>query len=75
MTDYKLVIHCGSCMFNRRETLNRIMYCSQCNVPVSNYGLTIAALLGILERALAPFPEVLELYKNAKLATNINPIC
>ena len=70
LTDYKLVIHCGSCMFNRRETLNRIMYCTQCNVPISNYGLTIAGLLGILERALAPFPEVLEAYNNAKSIRN-----
>lgn len=60
---YKLVIHCGACMANRREMLNRLMYCRQAGVPISNYGLTIAYSLGIFERALEPFPGALEAYK------------
>lgn len=58
---FKLVIHCGGCMLNRREVLGRILRCRQAGVPVTNYGLVIAASLGILERALSPFPGVLEL--------------
>ncbi|HPO17267.1 MAG TPA: [FeFe] hydrogenase H-cluster maturation GTPase HydF [Candidatus Hydrogenedentes bacterium] len=62
LSEYKLVIHCGACMANRREMLNRIMYCRQAGVPISNYGLTISYSLGIFERALAPFPAALEAY-------------
>ena len=53
---YKLVIHCGACMTNRREVLNRILKCQELGVPVTNYGLTIAYSLGIFKRALQPFP-------------------
>lgn len=66
LTPYKLVIHCGACTITRREMLNRIMYCRKQNVPISNYGLTIAFVLGILERALQPFPQALEVYKSWK---------
>jgi [FeFe] hydrogenase H-cluster maturation GTPase HydF len=58
LDDYSLVIHCGSCMFNRREVLSRIMECSRAGVPITNYGMAIAYCLGIFKRALAPFPEV-----------------
>lgn len=64
--DYKLVIHCGGCMFNRREILSRLMRCTQAGVPVTNYGLVIAYSLGIFERALAPFPEALEIYRELR---------
>lgn len=63
LTKYKLVIHCGACTINRRAMLNRIMHCKQQGVPISNYGLTIAYSLGILDRALEPFPAALEIYK------------
>ncbi len=66
LTPYKLVIHCGACTITRREMLNRIMHCRRQNVPISNYGLTIAFVLGILERALQPFPQALEVYKSWK---------
>jgi len=55
---YSLVIHCGSCMFNRREVLSRIMQCFRAGVPITNYGITLAYCMGIFQRALAPFPEV-----------------
>lgn len=58
LKDYSLVIHCGSCMFNRREVLSRIMYCSRTGVPITNYGLALAYCYGIFKRALAPFPEM-----------------
>ncbi|MCX7727420.1 MAG: [FeFe] hydrogenase H-cluster maturation GTPase HydF, partial [Chitinispirillaceae bacterium] len=57
LSSYKLVIHCGACMHNRREMLNRIMRCQEAGVPITNYGLVIAFTLGIFERALKPFPE------------------
>lgn len=66
LADYKLVIHCGACMTNRREVLSRLLQCQELGVPVTNYGLTIAYSLGIFERALAPFPAALELYRNTQ---------
>jgi len=60
-----LVIHCGACMLNRKEMLNRILHCKQAGVPVTNYGLVIAYSLGIFERALEPFPIALEIYRQA----------
>ncbi len=64
LTPYKLVIHCGACMWNRREMLTRILRCQQAGVPITNYGLVIAYTLGLFERALEPFPETLAVYQN-----------
>lgn len=66
LSRYKLVIHCGACMANRREMLSRIRECNRQGVPITNYGLVIAYSLGILERALDPFPEALAAYKEAR---------
>lgn len=67
LSPYKLVIHCGACMWNRRTMLNRILQCRKAGVPITNYGLVIAYSLGIFERALQPFPAALDTYrKNAK---------
>jgi [FeFe] hydrogenase H-cluster maturation GTPase HydF len=66
LADYKLVIHCGACMWNRREMLSRILKCQQAGVPITNYGLTIAYSLGIFERALQLFPAALEFYRSAE---------
>jgi len=52
--DYKLVVHCGGCMLNRREMLHRINQARSKGVPVVNYGILIAAVHGILPRALKP---------------------
>jgi [FeFe] hydrogenase H-cluster maturation GTPase HydF len=60
LSKYSLVVHCGNCMGNRREMLGRIHKCRDASVPITNYGLAIAYSLGILERALRPFPDVLE---------------
>jgi [FeFe] hydrogenase H-cluster maturation GTPase HydF len=54
---YKLVIHCGGCMLTRREMLNRIRQAKEKNVPITNYGVTISLLQGVLKRVLSPFPE------------------
>ena len=53
--EYALVIHCGACMFNRREMFSRIITCQERGVPITNYGVVIAHVHGILERALQPF--------------------
>jgi [FeFe] hydrogenase H-cluster maturation GTPase HydF len=66
--DYKLVIHCGSCMLNRREVLSRIFACNKAGVPITNYGMAIAYSLGIFERALQPFPAALDAYRQAVAA-------
>ncbi|NWJ42085.1 MAG: [FeFe] hydrogenase H-cluster maturation GTPase HydF [Geothrix sp.] len=58
LSPYKLVVHCGNCMGNRREMLSRTHRCESAGVPITNYGLAIAHSLGILHRALRPFPEV-----------------
>ncbi|MCK4609290.1 MAG: [FeFe] hydrogenase H-cluster maturation GTPase HydF, partial [Gammaproteobacteria bacterium] len=64
LSTYKLVIHCGACMFNRKIVLNRILECNKAGVPFTNYGLVIAYSLGIFARALEPFPEALAAYNN-----------
>ena len=66
LSPYKLVIHCGACMWNRQEMMSRIAECHRQDVPITNYGLVIAYSLGILERALEPFPEALAAYKEAR---------
>jgi [FeFe] hydrogenase H-cluster maturation GTPase HydF len=58
--DYKLIVHCGACMINRKEMLHRMMMARQAHVPIVNYGVLIAYVLGILKRALEPFPEALQ---------------
>ncbi len=50
LTSYDLVIHCGACMFNSRHVLNRIARAGMQSVPITNYGIAIAALTGILDR-------------------------
>jgi len=67
---YSLVIHCGACMLNRREVLSRIRQCLDAGVPVTNYGLTIAYSLGILDRALEPFRETHELFNSIRMKMN-----
>lgn len=55
ISEYKLVIHCGACMTNRREVLSRILIANQKNVPITNYGIAISYCLGILSRAIKIF--------------------
>ena len=55
LSDYKLIIHCGACMTNRKEVLTRIMKSYEAGIPITNYGIAIAKCLGILNRALKPF--------------------
>ena len=54
--DYALIVHCGGCMINRRQMLWRMEQASINGVPIVNYGVAIAHVQGILERAISPFP-------------------
>lgn len=55
LAEYKLIIHCGACMLNRREVLYRNSIAKEQNVPIVNYGILIAYLKGILPRVIKPF--------------------
>ncbi|MGB9812851.1 MAG: [FeFe] hydrogenase H-cluster maturation GTPase HydF [Thermovenabulum sp.] len=57
LDEYKLVIHCGGCMINRKEMLYRLSVLKEKNIPVVNYGVFIAFALGILDRALKPLKK------------------
>ena len=67
LSPFRLVIHCGNCVGNRREMMSRIHRCQAAGVPITNYGLTIAYSLGIFERALRPFPAALEAIDAARV--------
>lgn len=66
LADFRLVVHCGGCMWNRREMLTRLLRCRRAGVSISNYGMTIAYTLGIFERALEPFPDAMETHRRLK---------
>jgi [FeFe] hydrogenase H-cluster maturation GTPase HydF len=61
---YKLILHCGACMINRREMLNRLRKAQEAGVPVTNYGVAISFLQGAISRSLAPFPSALLAFEN-----------
>ncbi len=63
LTPYALVIHCGGCMLNEREVASRMQRARLQRVrlqrvPITNYGIFIACIHGILKRSLAPFPDL-----------------
>lgn len=60
---YALVVHCGGCMLNEKEMQSRILRCKQNGTPITNYGVAIAQMHGILKRSLEPFPQIAELLK------------
>lgn len=55
---YALVIHCGGCMLNEREMTCRLARAEAEGVPITNYGVAIAQMHGILKRSLSPFPDI-----------------
>ncbi len=55
LSEYKLVVQCGGCMHNRREILSRIERAQAAGVPITNYGVCISKLHGVLPRAVRPF--------------------
>lgn len=65
--EYHVVIHCGGCTLNRREMCYRQRQAREAGVPMTNYGVTLAYLHGILERALEPFPAVKAIWDASSL--------
>lgn len=61
VSSYKMVVHCGGCMLNEHEMKYRIACCQDQGVPITNYGILIAQVTGILKRSLGPFPEMQKL--------------
>lgn len=66
LAQYKLVVQCGGCMHNRRAMLSRINRCEQAGVPITNYGVCISELKGVLERVLMPIPQAQKAYSHIK---------
>ncbi len=63
LDDYKMIIHCGACMLTNKEVKYRINIAKEKNIPITNYGILIAYLNGILKRSLQLFPELEKLIK------------
>ena len=61
ISDYSLIVHCGACMLNDREMKYRRTFADSNGVPMTNYGIVIAYMNGILKRSLAPFPDILKM--------------
>lgn len=61
ISQYRLIIHCGGCMINRQEMLHRISDATERGIPMTNYGIAISYVHGVLKRALSPFPYELSL--------------
>lgn len=57
LSDYAMIIHCGACMLNQKEMRFRMHTAREQGIPMTNYGMLIAHVMGILPRALKPFPE------------------
>lgn len=55
ITDYALVIQCGGCMISRKQLINRLKPAIEAGIPITNYGMTIAYVQGVYQRAIAPF--------------------
>lgn len=76
ISDYRLIIHCGGCMINHKEMIYRLQFARNAGVPVTNYGVFIAYIQGLIPRVLEVFPEFkedksvkpnqLQLFKNLK---------
>lgn len=58
LSEYKLIVHCGGCMLNEREMKYRLKCAEDQNLPITNYGILIAYMKGILERSIAMFPQI-----------------
>ncbi len=61
---YDLIIHCAGCMLNRKEMISRLKEAQVSGIPIVNYGMTIAYVHGILDRALKPFPAIYNIWQN-----------
>lgn len=63
LSKYSMIIHCGGCMLNEREMKYRIKCAADANIPITNYGMTIAYVNGILKKSLEIFPEIESILK------------
>jgi len=61
LSKYALIIHCGGCMLNEKEMQYRIRHSKDSNVPITNYGIAIAMMHGILKRSIEIFPNINEI--------------
>lgn len=61
LSPYKLIVHCGGCMLNEREMLYRYKCAHEQNIPITNYGLLIAHINGILKESISPLPDCKDL--------------
>ncbi|RBP00864.1 iron-only hydrogenase maturation protein HydF [Roseiarcus fermentans] len=66
VSQYRLIIQCGACMVTRRHMLSWLYRAERQGVPMTNYGLAISVVQGVLERSLEPFPEALSAYEAAR---------
>ena len=73
LKSYKLIIHCGGCTLNRRHMLARIQYAKEQGVPITNYGVSISFLQGVLKRILSPFPAALDALQRHSAAAPVKP--
>ncbi len=64
--EYKLIIHCGGCVMTKQEMTSRLQTANEKSIPITNYGVAISALQGVLRRALSPFPGALAAYEEAR---------
>ncbi|MDE6735504.1 MAG: [FeFe] hydrogenase H-cluster maturation GTPase HydF, partial [Desulfovibrio sp.] len=62
----RAVIHCGGCVITRRQMVGRMAAARSLGLPMTNYGVALSLGQGVLERALAPFPEALAAYREAR---------
>lgn len=58
LTKYALIVHCGGCMLNEKEMKHRISTAVNANIPITNYGIALALINGILKRSVEPFEEI-----------------
>lgn len=63
LSPYKLIVHCGGCMLNEREIIYRNKCAADQHIPITNYGIAIAYMHGILQRTIAPLPDIAPLLK------------
>ena len=57
LSKYKVIVHCGGCTLNEREMKYRLKSAEDAGIPMTNYGIAIAQMHGILARSIEPFPE------------------
>lgn len=62
LTKYALIVHCGGCMLNEKEMKHRISTAVSANIPITNYGIALALINGILKRSVEPFEEIKDIF-------------